>query len=78
MLLIRKKTIFLDMTVLRFVRGQPITATVARMKVPSVRLVLLIWGLSDPRISELYEKPRCVSITLHSKTQVDRLGVISL
>ena len=58
--------------------GQPISATVARMELLSIRLVLLIWGLSDKSISELYEKPRCVSITLHSKTQVDRLGVISL
>ena len=55
----------------------PISATAARMELPSVRLLLLLWGLSDPRIFELCERPRCFSITC--KTQVyDRLGVIPL
>ena len=57
----------------------PIPATAARMELPSVSLLYLLWGLSEPRISELCEKPRCFRITLHSKTQVyDRLGLISL
>ena len=32
--------------------------------------LLLLWGLSDPRIAELRKMPRCFSIKLHSKTQV--------
>ena len=32
--------------------------------------LLLLWGLSDPRIAELREMPRCFSIKLHSETQV--------
>ena len=38
--------------------------------------LLLLWGLSDPRIAELCEMPRCFSIKLHSETQVSgRLGM---
>ena len=37
---------------------------------------LLLWGLSDPRIAELREMPRCFNIKLHSETQVSgRLGI---
>ena len=32
--------------------------------------LLLLWGLSDPRIAELREMPRSFSIKLHSETQV--------
>ena len=34
--------------------------------------LLLLWGLSDPRIAELCEMPRSFSIKLHSGTQVSR------
>ena len=38
--------------------------------------LLSLWGLSDPRIAELREMPRCFSIKLHSETQVTgRLGM---
>ena len=38
--------------------------------------LLLLRGLSDPRIVELCEMPQSFSIKLHSKTQVtDRLGM---
>ena len=38
--------------------------------------LLLLWGLSDPRIAELCEMPRCFGIKLHSETQVSgRLGM---
>ena len=38
--------------------------------------LLLLWGLSDLRIAELREMPRCFSIKLHRETQVsDRLGM---
>ena len=38
--------------------------------------LLELWGLSDPRISELREMPRSFSIKLHSETQVSgRLGI---
>ena len=38
--------------------------------------LLLLRGLSDPRIAELREIPRSFSIKLHSETQVsDRLGM---
>ena len=38
--------------------------------------LLLLWGLSDPRIAELCKMPRCFSIKLHSETQVSgRLGM---
>ena len=38
--------------------------------------LLLLWGLSDPKIAELREMPRCFSIKLHSETQVfGRLGI---
>ena len=38
--------------------------------------LLLLWGLSDPRIAELREMPRCFNIKLHSETQVSgRLGM---
>ena len=38
--------------------------------------LLLLWGLSDPRIAELREMPRNFSIKLLSKTQVSgRLGM---
>ena len=38
--------------------------------------LLLLWGLSDPRIAELREMPGCFSIKLHSETQVSgRLGM---
>ena len=38
--------------------------------------LLLLWGLSDPRIAELLEMPQCFSIKLHSETQVSgRLGL---
>ena len=37
--------------------------------------LLLLCGLSDPRITEVCERPRCFSIKLHSETQVsERLG----
>ena len=32
--------------------------------------LLLLWGLSDPRIAELREMPQSFSIKLHSETQV--------
>ena len=32
--------------------------------------LLLLWGLSDQRMAELCEMPRCFSIKLHSETQV--------
>ena len=32
--------------------------------------LLLLWGLSDPRIAELHEMPRCFIIKLYSETQV--------
>ena len=38
--------------------------------------LLLLWGLSDPRIAELREMPRCFSIKMHSETKVSgRLGM---
>ena len=38
--------------------------------------LLLLWGLSDPRIADLRKMPRCFSIKLHSETQVyGRLGM---
>ena len=38
--------------------------------------LLLLWGLSDPRIAELHEMPQSFSIKLHSETQVSsRLGM---
>ena len=38
--------------------------------------LLLLWGLSDPRITELREMPQSFSIKLHSETQVSgRLGL---
>ena len=37
------------------------------MELPSL---LLLWGLSDPRIAELREMPRSFSIKLHCETQV--------
>ena len=38
--------------------------------------LLLLWGLSDPRIAVLREMPRSFSINLDSKTQVSgRLGM---
>ena len=38
--------------------------------------LLLLWGLSDPRIAELREMSRSFSIKLHSETQVSgRLGI---
>ena len=38
--------------------------------------VLLLWGLSNPRIAELREMPQSFSIKLHSATQVSgRLGM---
>ena len=38
--------------------------------------LLLLWGLSDPRMTELREMPRSFSIKLHSETQVSgRLGM---
>ena len=38
--------------------------------------LLLLWGLSDPRIAELREMPQSFSIKLHSETQVSgRLGM---
>ena len=38
--------------------------------------LLLLWGLSDPRITEFREMPRGFSIKLHSETQVSsRLGM---
>ena len=38
--------------------------------------LLLLWGLSDPRIAELREMPRSFIIKLHSETQVSgRLGM---
>ena len=38
--------------------------------------LLSLWGLSDPRIAELREMPRCFSIKLHSETQISgRLGM---
>ena len=38
--------------------------------------LLLLWGLSDPRIAELREMPQSFSIKLHSDTQVSgRLGM---
>ena len=38
--------------------------------------LLLLWGLSDPRIAELREMPRSFSIRLHCETQVSgRLGL---
>ena len=37
---------------------------------------LLLWGLSNQRIAELRDMPRCFSIKLHSETQVSgRLGM---
>ena len=43
------------------------------MKLP---FLLLLWGLSDPRIAELCEMPPSFSVKLHSKTQVSGcLGV---
>ena len=36
----------------------------------AVPLFLLLWGLSDPRIAELRDMPRSLSIKLHSETQV--------
>ena len=38
-----------------------------RMELP---FLLLLWGLSNPRIAELREMPRSFSIKLHSETQV--------
>ena len=35
--------------------------------------LLLLWGLTHPRIAELREMPQCFSIKLHSKTQVSGL-----
>ena len=38
--------------------------------------LMLLWGLSDPRIAELRKMPRSFSIKLHSETQVSgRLGI---
>ena len=38
--------------------------------------LLLLWGLSDPRIAELRKMPRSFSIKLHRETQVSgRLGM---
>ena len=38
--------------------------------------LLLLWGLSDPRIAELREMPQSFSIKLYSETQVfGRLGM---
>ena len=38
--------------------------------------LLLLWGLSDPRIAELHEMSRSFSNKLHSETQVSgRLGM---
>ena len=38
--------------------------------------LLLLWVLSDPRIAELREMPRCFRIKLHRETQVSgRLGM---
>ena len=38
--------------------------------------LLLLWGLSDPRIAELREMSQSFSIKLHSEAQVsDRLGM---
>ena len=38
--------------------------------------LLLLWGLSDPRIAELRKMPRSFSIKLHSEAQVSgRLGM---
>ena len=33
--------------------------------------LLLLWGLSDPRIAELCKMPRSLSFKLHSETQVN-------
>ena len=39
-------------------------------------VLLLLWGLSEPRIAELREMPRSFSIKLHSESQVSgRLGM---
>ena len=38
--------------------------------------LLLLWGLSDPRIAELLEMTRSFTIKLHSETQVaGRVGM---
>ena len=38
--------------------------------------LLLLWALSDARITELWERPLCFNIKLHSETQVSgRLGM---
>ena len=56
----------------------PIPATAARMELPSVGLLWLLLGLSDPRISQL-RKSEGVSALHCIKTQMyDRLRVIPL
>ena len=73
-----KKTIFLDMTGPRFCMGSICGWNLFQSLGLewSYPLLLLLWGLSNPRISELCERPRCFSIAVHSKTKVyDRLGM---